>query len=102
MPTPCRPSPPGARWLSRSAASPRATESGRTVAAVLCVLLVLVAVVLAGPARGGHAAHVDREALAQRREKLFAELVELEQQRRGEGERAPAPTAAWPTSGASW
>jgi hypothetical protein len=69
---------------------PARDRSGRTVAAVLCVLLVLGAVVLAGPARG-QAAHVaDREALAERREKLFAELVELEQQRRDEEPRAGA------------
>jgi hypothetical protein len=68
---------------------PARSRGGRNVAAALSLLLLLGAAVFAGP-RGGDKAASERESLAQRREKLFQELVALEQQRQAD----PAAKAA--------
>jgi hypothetical protein len=64
--------------------------TGRTVAAILSILLVLGAAVFAGPRRGGDEAANQRQTLAQKREKLFQELVTLEQQRQSDPEAKAA------------
>jgi hypothetical protein len=61
---------------------PTRDRSGATIAAVLCLLLVAAAIVLARKPEGARAQAASKEALVQRREKLFAELIPLERQRR--------------------
>ena len=71
---------------------PARDRTGRTAAAVLCLLLLGTGAVLAGPRPGGAAADklaAEHDTLTQRREKLFQELVALEQQRHG----VPGPAA---------
>ena len=66
---------------------PALDRTGRNVTAVLCLLLVVAAVLGARrPAAPGRS-QAEAEKLAERREKLFAELVALERSRR------EAPTA---------
>ena len=79
----------GALTLS-VAGIPARDRTGRTVAAVLCVLLILAALVWAGPRRGKQvtSAREDRDALIAKREELFAELVALEEQRKDSGQAA--------------
>jgi molybdenum-dependent DNA-binding transcriptional regulator ModE len=60
-------------------------RAGQQVVAVLCVLLVLGAVALARPPAGVADQKKAREALVDRREALFAELVALERERREGG-----------------
>jgi hypothetical protein len=62
---------------------PARDRTGRTVTAMLCVLLVAGALVWARPTRGSRsAAHLNRDTLIARREELFAELVTVEEQRK--------------------
>jgi hypothetical protein len=64
---------------------PARDGTGKTVAATLCIVFALATMVLAGPRRGASGAEAEqRESLAQKREKLFAELVALEQQRKAD------------------
>ena len=60
--------------------------TGRTIAATLSVLLLVAGVAFAGRGGAGDKAAAERDSLAERREKLFAELVAVEQQRKAEGE----------------
>ena len=62
---------------------PARDSTGRTVAGILCLLLLGAAAVLAAPRGAGDKLAAERDSLARRREKLFEELVALEQQRRG-------------------
>jgi hypothetical protein len=61
---------------------PAIDHTGRNVAAGLCLLLLLGAVVGSRRPPAASKAHVEAEKLAERREKLFAELVALERTRK--------------------
>jgi hypothetical protein len=73
---------PGSALALTVGGLPAVAHTGRNIAGVLCLLLVAAAVV-ASP-RSRQVAHAEASAaqLAERREKLFAELVALEQRRR--------------------
>jgi hypothetical protein len=62
---------------------PARDSTGRTVAAILCLLLLGATAVLAGPRGASDKLATERDSLTRRREKLFEELVALEEQRRG-------------------
>jgi hypothetical protein len=67
---------------------PSRDRAGRTAAATLCIIFIVGAVILAGPLRGKRDdSDEQRESLSQKREKLFAELVTLEQQRKADEPR---------------
>ncbi len=74
---------------------PARDYTGRMVASTLCILFLVAAVVFSGPPRGSDRAGVERASLAQRREKLFAELVALERERKAQ------PASAEPRAGAN-
>jgi hypothetical protein len=83
---------PGATLKLMVHGLPALERTGRKVAAVLCLLLIAAAVV--GSRKPRHVTHAEASAdkLTERREKLFAELVALEQARRQtrpEGKREP-------------
>jgi len=62
---------------------PAYDRKGRYVAAFLCLLLLGAAIAWGGGVRSGaKGAGKNRDALVERREKLFAELVDLERERR--------------------
>ncbi len=70
---------------------PSRDRTGRTVAAVLSVLLLIGGAAFAGPRRAGaDRVASERQTLAQRREKLFQELVSLEEQRQSDPEARSA------------
>ena len=86
-------SPPAAPWPSPSPASRPATRTGRTVAACLCVLLIagaLAGVLACGAGRQAAAGGTGRDDLIARREQLFAELVELDRERKARRATRPA------------
>jgi hypothetical protein len=63
---------------------PALNRGGRNLAATLCILLVLGAVVLARQPPEAARNHAEAGRLSERREKLFAELVTIERTRRQE------------------
>ena len=73
---------PGAALTVTVSGLPAISHTGRNVAGVLCLLLIAAAV--AASPRSQKVAHAEASAaqLTERREKLFAELVALEQRRR--------------------
>lgn len=74
--------PPGGALALTVRGLPAIAHTGRNIAGVLCLLLIAGALI-ASP-RSRHVAHAEASAaqLTERREKLFAELVTLEQRRR--------------------
>jgi hypothetical protein len=72
---------------------PAIDRTGRNIAGALCLLLVVAAVVGSPRSRQVASAQASAAQLTERREKLFAELVALEQRRRqarSEGTKDPA------------
>jgi hypothetical protein len=69
---------------------PARDRSGQRVVAALTFVLVLLAVVGLGGKKVGPSANERTNELTARREKLFAELVQVEQARRAAGEKSDA------------
>jgi hypothetical protein len=77
--------PPGGELALTVSGLPALDHTGRNVAAVLCLLMVVAAVIGSRRPAAPGKAQAEAEKLGERREKLFAELVALEQARREAG-----------------
>jgi hypothetical protein len=73
---------PGAALTVTVSGLPAISHTGRNIAGVLCLLLIAAAVVASPRSQKVANAEASAAQLAERREKLFAELVALEQRRR--------------------
>jgi hypothetical protein len=74
--------PPGGTLQLTVKGLPALDRKGRNIAGVLCLLLIVAAVIASPRPQQAVRAAASAGQLAERREKLFGELVTLEQQRR--------------------
>jgi hypothetical protein len=84
---------PGSALAVTISGLPAIDRKGRNIAAVLCLLLIVAAVVAGQRPRQAAHAVAGAAQLAERREKLFAELVALEQRRRQAKRQGKGDTA---------
>jgi hypothetical protein len=92
---------PGGMLTVKIGGIPILNRTGRTVVAILCAGLILAAVMMGRAPRAEAAERgASAEQLSERREKLFAELVTLEQERRNKGAAREVAAAAGGGGGA--